>query len=226
MKLRVVDETGVRVREAYEVRLPGWTEDRFFAETPDHGLYEFKDGELIVHSPVNLEHQRVVGFLSFLLRGVAAKRSLGEVFNGPGVFRPREGLLREPDVFFISKERLSGIRDQYAGAADFVIEVVSEGGHARDLEEKAGEYEAAGVAEYWVVDPAAREVVVHRLVEGSPEERSAAASSGPQKVPTYRVETLMEGRLESTAVPGFQIEVEWLWQRPMPGLLDCLSEML
>ena len=222
MKLRVVDETGVRVGEAYEVRLPGWTEDRFFAETPDQGFYEFKDGELIAHSAVNLDHQEIVGFLTFLLRGVVSKESLGKVFNGPGVFRPREGLLREPDVFFISKERLAGVRDQYAGAADFVIEVVSEGGHARDLEEKPGEYEAAGVAEYWVVDPALRaaavgypapppggEVVVHRL-------------AGDR----FEVRRVRRGRLESTVVPRFRIEVEWLWQRPMPGLLDCLGEIL
>ncbi len=208
MKLRVVDENGVRVGEAGEVRLPGWTEQRYFAEAPERGFYEFKDGELIVHSAVNLDHQDIVGLLTALLRDVVYRGSLGRVFNGPGVFRPREGLAREPDIFFVSNERLPEAREQYAGAADFVIEVVSEGGRTRDFKEKAGEYEAASVAEYWVVDPAAREVVVHRLVD----RRFAA-------------ETLAEGRLESTAVPGLRIEVGWLWQRPLPNQFDCLREL-
>lgn len=208
MKLRVVDENGVRVDEAYEVRLPGWTEERFFAEAPERGFCEFKDGELIMHSPVNIEHQRIVRFLTFLLNGVVSKRSSGEVFNGPGVFRPREGLLREPDILFVSNERLAGVREQYAGAADFVIEVVSAGSRRRDLKEKAEEYEAAGVAEYWAVDPAAREVVVHGL-----EERR------------FSVRKVTRGRLESTAVPGFRIEVNWLWQRPLPSDFDCLREL-
>ncbi len=208
MRLQVVDENGVRVSEPYEVRLPGWTEERYFAEAPERGFYEFKDGELIVHSPVKTEHQRIVRFLTILLGVFVSKRSSGEIFNGPEVLRLREGLAREPDILFVSNERLASIRDQYVGAADFVIEVVSESGRTRDLEEKAGEYEAACVAEYWAVDPAAREVVVHRLDQGS-----------------FAVEKLTEGRLESTAVPGFRIEVDWLWLRPLPSEFDCLREL-
>ena len=35
MKLRLVDENGVEVAQPYEVRLPGWTEERYFAEAPE-----------------------------------------------------------------------------------------------------------------------------------------------------------------------------------------------
>lgn len=209
MKLRVLDENGVAVRDSYEVRLSGWTEERYFAEAPEEGFCEFKDGELIVHSAVNIEHQEIVFFLVSLLHAFVSHRSLGKVLGGPGVLRLREGLAREPDVFFVSNERLASVCAQYAGVADFVIEVVSGGGRARDFKEKAGEYEAAGVAEYWVVDPASREVVVHRLEEGR-----------------FAVRKVTRGRLESTAVPGFRIEVEWLFERPMPSDLECLRGML
>lgn len=213
MRLQLVDENGVAVKEPYEVRIPGWTEERFFAEAPEEGFYEFKDGELIVHSAVNLEHQRVVGFLTFLLRGVVSKKSPGgEVFNGPGVLRPRRDLCREPDIFYVSKERISTLTAQYVpGAADFVIEVVSKGSRKRDLVEKAEEYSEAGVGEYWVVDPARREVVVHLLAE---DEKGR-----------YQVSKVAEGRLESAAVPGFWIGAGWLWQRPLPGEFDCLHEI-
>ena len=216
MKLRVIDEeTGAGVSDAYEVRLPGWTEERFLAEAPEQGFHELRNGELIVHSPVNVRHQRIVRFLTTLLSVFTSRRSLGEVLNGPGVFRVHEGLLREPDVFFVSKGRLSSVREQYVGAADFIIEVVSEGGRRRDLAEKADEYASAGVGEYWVVDPGAREVAAHRLV----------TLEGPASGARYAVETVSEGRLESSAAPGFWIEVGWLWRRPLPAEYDCLREI-
>ncbi len=210
MRLRLVYENGADVTEPYEVRLPGWTEDRYLAEAPEQGFYEFKDGALIVHSPVSIEHQDIVGFLTFLLRGVVSQRSLGKVFNGPGVLRLRENLLREPDLFFVATERLGIIEKDYVdGPADFVIEVISESGRLRDLEEKAREYEAADVPEYWVVDPAGSEVVVHRLENGA-----------------FQIEVVRGGRLASSRIPGFWIEVEWLWQRPLPGELECLHRLV
>ncbi len=226
MKLQVVDENGAKVDEGYELRLPGWTEERNFAEAPEQGFYEFKDGELIVHSPVNRGHQDIVRFLTYLLGDVVYRKRLGEVVNGPGVFRVRENLDREPDIVFVSNESLASRREQYAGAADFVIEVVSPGGRRRDRDEKAGEYEAARVAEYWAVDPARRELVVHRLAPERPDRsRGLSPKQATPGGKRFAVETVTEGRLESTAVPGFRIEVEWLWQRPLPNQFDCLREL-
>jgi Uma2 family endonuclease len=213
MGLRVIDELGVVRAEAEdEVRVPGWTEERFFAEGPDEGFFELRDGELIVHAPASFDHQDVAAFLGSLLRVFASGRNLGRLVYGPAVLKVRDGLLREPDLLFVSNERLASVTRQYAGAADFVVEVLSAGGRRRDLEEKAEEYASAGVGEYWVVDPERREVVVHRL---------DAASGGAG----YAVETRTEGRLESTAVPGFWIEVGWLWERPLPSEFDCLREL-
>jgi len=42
----------------------------------------------------------VAGFLTFLLRGYVEERGLGEVLNGPAVLRIREGVDKEPDIFF------------------------------------------------------------------------------------------------------------------------------
>jgi Uma2 family endonuclease len=209
MRLQVVDENGVAVREACEVRLSGWTEERFFAEAPEEGLSELKGGQLIVHSPVSIEHQEFVVFLTCLLRGFVSKESLGEVFGLRTVVRLGEGLCRLPDVVFVSSGRPDALTPDYvAGGPDFVIEIVSEGSRTRDLKEKAREYVEAGTPEYWAVDSANREVVVHRLTEGR-----------------YGLRKVAEGRLESTAVPGFRIEVEWLWQRPLPSEFDCLGEI-
>jgi Uma2 family endonuclease len=42
-----------------------------------------------------------------------------------------------------------------------VVEVVSRGGTRRDYVEKAEEYLRIGVREYWVLDPAKRQMLVH-----------------------------------------------------------------
>jgi hypothetical protein len=42
----------------------------------------------------------------------------------------------------------------------------------------------------------------------------------------YRSRTLTEGRLASTVVPGFWIDVTWLWQEPLPPVLGCLRQIL
>ena len=210
MRLRLVDENATEVREPYEARLPGWTEQRYFDEAPEVAFYELKDGELIVHSPVNTEHQEAVRFLTVLLTVTTSRRDLGTVYNGPAVLRVRQGLAREPDIFFVAASQSGNVAAEYVSApVDLVIEVLSESGRTRDLQEKPREYESAGVKEYWVVDLTSNEIVVHRLgLRG------------------YEVHTMREGRLESTAVPGFWVDVAWLWQSPLPGEYDCLRELM
>lgn len=62
--------------------------------------------------------------------------------------------------------------NSYWSGADLVIEVVSKDpeSRARDVEEKPAEYAAAGIAEYWIVDPRDRQVTVLRLESGRYEE--------------------------------------------------------
>jgi len=35
-----------------------------------------------------------------------------------------------------------------------------------------------------------------------------------------------QGRIESQAMAGFWMEVEWLWQEPLPDELDCVEQIL
>ncbi|WP_322797486.1 Uma2 family endonuclease [Thermoflexus sp.] len=210
MRVRVVTDTGEEIEEPFLLRLTGWTEARYFEEAPEDRLWEFQEGEVIVHSPATPQHQRLVGFLTFLLKGYVEAKGLGEVFNGPAVLRLRPGWVKEPDLFFIRRERLSGVQEKWVeGPADLVIEVSSPGTRRYDLEEKAGVYAESGVLEYGVIDPERREVVIHRVDH-----------------PGYRVGAMGEGRLASTAVPGFWIEVGWLWQHPLPPALRCLRQIL
>ncbi|MDR5709088.1 MAG: Uma2 family endonuclease [Armatimonadota bacterium] len=208
MQIRVVTETGEPVDE-FLVRLGGWTEERYLREAPEDRIWEFADGEVVVHSPASITHQRIVRFLTYLLTGYVEERSLGEVFNGPAALRLRPGLITEPDLFFVAAGRAAVGPLLVEGSADLVVEVASPATRTYDLQEKAAAYREGGVGEYWVVDPGRKEVTVHRL------ERTS-----------YRTEALAAGRLVSSAVPGFWIEVAWLWQDPLPQATACLREIL
>jgi Uma2 family endonuclease len=213
LPLKVVSSRGAESTEPYLLRVAGWTEDRYFDEAPETRLVEFEDGEIIMHSPAGTTHQEVLGFLTFLLRGYVGTRGLGRVLNGPAVARLRPGIDYEPDLFFISRALLGALGEQYfSGAPLFVIEVLSRGTRSHDLKTKAANYAAHGVREYWAVDPEARSLLRH--VRSRPSSRS------------YETIRHRRGTISSQAVPGFWLDVSWLWQRPLPRELECLERIL
>lgn len=213
LAVKIVTEDGEEFAESFLARIAGWTEEQYFLEAPESRFVEFEDGEVIVHSPVGVRHQRVAIFLAVLLQLSVRRRGLGEVLTGPGVVRLRPGLNYEPDIFFISRPAAGRLGEHYfAGAPGFVVEVVSPGTWTHDLVSKAAAYQRHGVPEYWVVDPE-RKVVVRHLLAPDPRH-------------PYQVTEHAQGRLESRAVPGFWIEVSWLWDEVLPDGMRCLEQIL
>ena len=112
----------------------------------------------------NTYHQRVSGRLFRKLSD--AVDPLGcEVFAAPTdvviAKSPDGDTVVQPDLLVVCD--LSKITKQYIdGAPDLVIEIVSPGNTAKVLKKKYQQYEAAGVREYWVVEP--EEKVVLRYV--------------------------------------------------------------
>lgn len=124
-------------------------------------------------------HQRLVTDLSFLLQRHTRDRSLGQVFVSPVdvVLDERKALILQPDIIFISNDRLGILRNQVWGAPDLVIEVLSPGTAAYDQRRKLGWFKRYGVRECWFVNPRARQVVVRALAE-RPATRKAYGLSG------------------------------------------------
>ena len=103
MKLSVVDERNVPIREPYVLRLSCWSLDRYLREAPEDARWEFVRGEVIVYSPSTAEHQDLVGFLYTILKFFCEAKGCGKVLTGPAV-RLAPDVVREPDVFVVRPE--------------------------------------------------------------------------------------------------------------------------
>lgn len=213
LTLKLMTADGDEVAGPFLVRMAGWTEEAYFREASETRIVEFEDGELIVHSPAGTRHQLLVAFLVVLLRTFVRSRQLGEILGGPAVVRLRPGLDYEPDIFFVPIEMLGAMQSgHFSGAPRLIVEVVSPGTRAHDLKTKASAYQEHGVLEYWAVDPERRTLTRHLQGPGGP---------GP-----YLTREMAQGRLESEAIPGFWLDVSWLWQDPLPDELGCLQQIL
>ncbi|MBF6592964.1 MAG: Uma2 family endonuclease [Thermaceae bacterium] len=135
---------------------------------PDDGKRrEVIRGRLYVSPAPSIHHQLIVKRLIVQTELYLQQNPLGEVLPGVGViFSSFDGVI--PDVVFVSKERLAFLEERRIYAApDWVIEVLSPGNSAYDLETERVLYQQQGVKLYWIVDPERLEVLVY---EGRSEE--------------------------------------------------------
>ncbi|MCS7197421.1 MAG: Uma2 family endonuclease [Candidatus Bipolaricaulota bacterium] len=140
-----------------------WTERDYFA-LPDTNRYmELSEGRLILPPHPTRSHQVAVEELYLRLRAFVRERDLGEVHIAPLPVRLWPGKIREPDIFFITKEHADRIGEQACGVPDLIVEVLSPATRETDRGEKFFEYAKAGVREYWLVDPEKRSIEVYTL---------------------------------------------------------------
>jgi Uma2 family endonuclease len=110
-------------------------------------------------------HQSAVTELTVLLATHVRRYDLGRVVVSPidVVLDVERALVVQPDIVFVSNERLSIIRNQIWGAPDLVVEVLSASTTRRDRTKKLGWYRDYGVRECWLVDQSAERVEIHEL---------------------------------------------------------------
>jgi len=134
-------------------------------EYAQHDLIQLIDGEVVISMPPVLRHQMIVGKILFLLMKLAEDKG-GLALTAPTEVQLDASNVYEPDVLYIRPENLS-IAEQdekrLIGAPDLVVEVLSPGTAKIDRQEKYQAYEAHGVGEYWIVDPAYEVVEVWTL---------------------------------------------------------------
>lgn len=138
-----------------------WGEDDYLILTRSgNRLVELSDGTIEVLSMPTTSHQRIVAALYRLLAACVEPRRLGTLLFAPLRVRLWPGKIREPDLVFMRAEHADRIGEQVWQGADLVVEVVSRDDRRRDTDVKRSEYAAAGIPEYWIVDPDAGSVIV------------------------------------------------------------------
>ncbi len=105
------------------------------------------------------------GDLFYVIKRFALEHGLGEVGPGDTMMKLMPGLVRLPDVCFISKARLPGGRRPAARlpelVPDLVVEVLSKGNTRGEMFQKRKDYFLAGVLLVWEVDARRREIDVY-----------------------------------------------------------------
>ena len=138
-----------------------------YAKTPDDERWELIDGELFRMPSPNVDHQITSGRLFLRMAPFVDERDLGIVLDAPMDVVLSDSDVVEPDLLFISNERMGIIAAlNVQGAPDLVVEIHSPSTAQRDLTAKRELYARHGVKEYWPIDPVARTVTVLLLRDG------------------------------------------------------------
>jgi Uma2 family endonuclease len=126
-------------------------------------LYELVDG-VLVEKAMGFGESLLACALIEILRGFVRSRKLGLVTGEAGMMRLMVGLIRIPDVAFISWSRLPNRRVPTEPlpdvTPDLAVEVLSASNTPREMARKRQEYFSAGVQVVWQVDLDMRTVEV------------------------------------------------------------------
>jgi Uma2 family endonuclease len=167
-------------------------------------------GEIVMHSPVNLRHARLLNFMDRLLGNYIEHEDLGELHRESVAIRLsiRETFL--PDLAYVTKAQASRLAETHVPfAPTFVLEALSPRTAENDTGRKFAAYELHGVQEYWILDP---EKLAHHFFRREGDMLSEFATDAE--------------RIESSSIRGFWVKRAWLNPAKLPAVGACLREIL
>jgi Uma2 family endonuclease len=170
-----------------------------FRQLPDDGKhYELIHGQVHLSPSRSTKHQLILGNISVSLGTYVKSARLGVLFSAPLDVCLDPDTALQPDLIFISVERVGIVQENFvAGAPDLVVEVLSPSTAAYDRATKLPVYAEASVPEVWLIDSQAKTVEVLKLQR---KKYLVDATLGGDQV------------LASNLFPG--------WQLPLRDLFD------
>jgi len=171
---------------------------------------EWVEGEVVPMSPISDRHQQIGAYLLTLIQLYANMRRLGEVRYEPFQMKAGPDLPgRSPDILFVAEANRARLKKTFLdGPADLAVEIISPESRARDRGDKFYEYEQGGVSEYWLIDPVREQAEFYQRGENGFY---------------HPILPDAQGRYHIAALPGLWLQVNWLWETPLPPLLDVLK---
>jgi Uma2 family endonuclease len=174
------------------------TYDDYARLTPvDSGNYELHNGKIIFMASPIYQHQRISMKISSRLYFHVSTNDLGDVLAAPmdTIFTPHDTF--QPDILFVSKERIGIIDHQVKGAPDFIIEILSDGNSPKEMSHKKDIYESTGVKEYWFINLKKKTLTQYENVNNKFVERNIFKT---------------EGIIQSIVVEGFEMKISDIFQ--------------
>ncbi len=186
------------------------TFEAFLTADYGEGHYEWFAGYVIKMPGIDERHNALTVFLITFFSAYLELTGGGRVLHDPMLMRPApDAPARAPDLQVLLPEHLHYIHGNYiTGAADLVVEIVSPGSERTDRIAKYAEYERAGVAEYWLIDP--------RFDDAQFYQRNAAGLY-------ERVPLDANGVYHSAILPRLTLPVDLLWEQALPGVTATLA---
>jgi Uma2 family endonuclease len=143
-----------------------WTDQEFMTLPEDGGRYELVNGEVVDVGNSGMEHGNIGIFLGGAIELYVRSKKLGVTCDSSTAFTLKTGNKRSPDVSFIAKERLQGIKRLpkgfFQGAPDLAVEVISPSNTFEEIHNKLVEYFDNGCRLAWVIHPDEQSVLVYR----------------------------------------------------------------
>ena len=151
------------------------------------------EGSIAVMAPTGGETGARNGLVFAALHRWAEQDGSGVAFDSSTGFELPNGAVRSPDAAWVLRSRLAKLsaedKERFLPLCpDFVIELLSPSDSRTALQRKMEEYRANGARLGWLIDPARRQVTIHRA-DGS-LERSAGtdAVSGETVLPGFALD--------------------------------------
>jgi len=167
-----------------------WTDEEFMA-LPDGDRYELVNGELIIVGNSGMEHGNLGAFLCGLLEIYARRNKLGLTFDSSTAFTMKTGNKRSPDVSFVAKDRLRGLKKLpkgfFQGAPDLAVEIISPSNTFDEIHTKIVEYFDSGSKLVWVIHPDEESVLVYHKPQPDKLLQRSDSLDGETIIPGFTV---------------------------------------
>jgi Uma2 family endonuclease len=172
--------------------LPGKATERDVIALQDHKNrnFELVDG-VLVEKPVGFLESYLALDLSYWIKTFVNLHDLGILVGESGAMRLWPGLVRIPDVSFVSWAQLPSREIPTAPIPDLfpdlAVEVLSESNTKMEMDRKVKEYFLAGSRLVWLVDSATRSVRVYTAPDQSVRLTEGQTLDGGDVLPGLRL---------------------------------------
>lgn len=180
---------------------PGMATEQDVIDIHDHEdrLYELIDG-VLVEKAMGFYEAYLALSLGSILGGFVQQHRLGIVVGADGMIRLSPGLVRIPDVSFVSFDRLPNRQIPREPIADLVpdlaIEVLSKSNTKKEMDRKLRDYFKAGVRLVWYVQP---------------DDHTVEVFTSPRARLVLRENQALDG---GDVLPGFTLPLPQLFAEP------------